>query len=81
MKRSFEGTVRGSTIELTEDAGLPPGQPVRVTLEPTNGAADEVGQAANSNVPARRLGTLKGSVLYIAPDFDAPLEEFKDYMA
>jgi antitoxin (DNA-binding transcriptional repressor) of toxin-antitoxin stability system len=30
--------------------------------------------------PTRRLGTLKGTVLYMAPDFDAPLDEFKDYM-
>ena len=28
----------------------------------------------------RRAGTLMGSVLYMAPDFDAPLPEFKDYM-
>ena len=28
----------------------------------------------------RQLGTLKGSVLYMAPDFDAPLDDFKDYM-
>jgi antitoxin (DNA-binding transcriptional repressor) of toxin-antitoxin stability system len=28
----------------------------------------------------RRPGTLKGSVLYMAPDFDAPLEDFKEYM-
>jgi antitoxin (DNA-binding transcriptional repressor) of toxin-antitoxin stability system len=30
--------------------------------------------------PPRRPGTLKGTVLYMAPDFDAPLEEFKEYM-
>jgi len=29
---------------------------------------------------SRQLGTLKGTVLYIAPDFDAPLEDFKEYM-
>jgi prevent-host-death family protein len=29
---------------------------------------------------ARRCGTMKGTVLYMAPDFDAPLEDFKDYM-
>jgi len=23
---------------------------------------------------------LKGTVLYMAPDFDAPLDEFKEYM-
>ena len=28
----------------------------------------------------RPLGTLRGSVLYMAPDFDAPLEDFKEYM-
>jgi prevent-host-death family protein len=30
--------------------------------------------------PTRKLGTMKGTVLYMAPDFDAPLEEFKEYM-
>jgi len=28
----------------------------------------------------RQPGILRGSVVYMAPDFDAPLEEFKDYM-
>jgi len=28
----------------------------------------------------RKLGTMKGSVLYMAPDFDAPLEDFREYM-
>ena len=28
----------------------------------------------------RRLGTMKGSVLSIAPDFDAPLDDFQEYM-
>jgi len=28
----------------------------------------------------RQPGTLRGTVLYMAPDFDAPLEEFKEYM-
>ena len=25
-------------------------------------------------------GTIKGTVLYMAPDFDAPLDDFKEYM-
>ena len=29
---------------------------------------------------SRRLGTMKGSVLYMAPDFDAPLDDFREYM-
>jgi len=28
----------------------------------------------------RKLGTLRGTVQYIAPDFDAPLDDFKEYM-
>ncbi len=28
----------------------------------------------------RQLGSMKGTVLYMAPDFDAPLEDFKEYM-
>jgi antitoxin (DNA-binding transcriptional repressor) of toxin-antitoxin stability system len=28
----------------------------------------------------RKLGTLAGSVIYMAPDFDAPLEDFREYM-
>jgi prevent-host-death family protein len=28
----------------------------------------------------RRPGTLKGTILYMAPDFDAPLDDFKVYM-
>ena len=28
----------------------------------------------------RRLGTLKGTVVYMAPDFDAPLDDFEEYM-
>jgi prevent-host-death family protein len=29
----------------------------------------------------RKLGSLQGTVLHIAPDFDVPLEQFKGYMA
>ncbi len=36
--------------------------------------------AATPSRPVRKLGTLKGTVLYMAPDFDTPLEDFKEYM-
>ena len=29
---------------------------------------------------SRKLGSLRGTVLYMTPDFNAPLEEFKEYM-
>jgi prevent-host-death family protein len=28
----------------------------------------------------RKLGAMSGTVLYMAPDFDAPLDDFRDYM-
>ncbi len=28
----------------------------------------------------RQFGSMKGLVVYMAPDFNAPLDEFKDYM-
>ena len=28
----------------------------------------------------RKLGTMKGTVLFMASDFDAPLDDFKEYM-
>ena len=28
----------------------------------------------------RRPGTLRGTVKYMAPDFDAPLDDFREYM-
>ena len=29
---------------------------------------------------ARKPGTLRGTVTHIAPDFDAPLDDFKDFL-
>ncbi len=28
----------------------------------------------------RKLGTMRGTVTYMAPDFDAPLDDFSEYM-
>ena len=36
--------------------------------------------AAQSSGAKRQLGMMRGSVKYMAPDFDAPLDEFKEYM-
>ena len=29
--------------------------------------------------PRVKLGAMRGSVVYMAPDFDAPLDDFKEY--
>ncbi|MFN8626455.1 MAG: type II toxin-antitoxin system prevent-host-death family antitoxin [Candidatus Binatia bacterium] len=36
--------------------------------------------AKAAKVGKRQLGTLSGTVTYIAPDFDAPLDDFKEYL-
>ncbi len=34
----------------------------------------------NDQVQERKFGTLKGLITYMADDFDAPLDDFKEYM-
>lgn len=36
--------------------------------------------SAIGSKPQRKLGTLRGTVLYMDPDFDAPLDDFQEYM-
>ena len=40
---------------------------------------DEIMENSSSK-PKRKFGALKGGLIYMAPDFDAPLEDFKEYM-
>ena len=75
-----------STITLDEaQAHLPelvekllPGEEIIITLN-EHPVARLVGES-KAQRPPRKLGTLKGTILYMAPDFDAPLEDFKEYM-
>jgi antitoxin (DNA-binding transcriptional repressor) of toxin-antitoxin stability system len=57
---------------------MPPGKEIIITSDQKPFAL-LIAEGAPQR-PARRLGTMKGSVLFMAPDFDAPLEEFKEYM-
>ena len=58
---------------------LGPGEEVVLT-EHDRPVARLIATEAESRQKPRRLGTLKGTVLYMAPDFDAPLDDFKEYM-
>lgn len=58
--------------------GLSPGDEVVIT-ENDQPVARLVPTPAIPKRARRQLGTMKGSVLSIAPDFDAPLEEFREY--
>lgn len=57
---------------------LHPGEEIIITRD-DRPVARLIVEAKASQQP-RQLGALKGSVLYMAPDFDAPLEDFKEYM-
>lgn len=61
--------VPGEELVITEN-----GEPVAVVTRPPR--PSEPGAAKEE----RKLGTQRGSVLYMAPDFDAPLDDFKEYM-
>lgn len=57
---------------------LSPGEEVVIT-ENDQPVARLVPMPVIPKMAQRRLGTMKGTVLYMAPDFDAPLEDFKEY--
>ena len=58
---------------------LPPGGELVIT-ENDQPVARLVAPQGRLHGEPRRPGTLRGTVLYMAPDFDAPLDEFKEYM-
>jgi antitoxin (DNA-binding transcriptional repressor) of toxin-antitoxin stability system len=57
---------------------LSPGEEVVIT-ENDQPIARLVPTPAAAKQARRRLGTMKGSVISMTPDFDAPLEEFGEY--
>ena len=71
-------TVEAAQASLKELIhNLTPGEEVVIT-ENEQAVAKLVGEHAKPPRPAPGLG--KGSVLYMAPDFDEPLEDMKEYM-
>jgi prevent-host-death family protein len=58
---------------------LTPGDELVIT-ENNRPVARLVRDAGSTERQPRRPGTLRGTVKYMAPDFDAPLDEFKEYM-
>jgi antitoxin (DNA-binding transcriptional repressor) of toxin-antitoxin stability system len=66
LRKIVAGLQMGEELVLT-DNGQPLAKLVRIT------------QPTPARKP-RRFGTLKGSILYLAPDFDAIPEGFEDYL-
>lgn len=63
-------------VELIEN--LPPGEEVVITRDDKPVAT--LRAAATKARKQRQLGTLRGSVLYMATDFDAIPEGFEEYV-
>lgn len=59
-------------------ASLSPGEEV-VILRDAKPVARLIGAAASTKV--RKLGTLSGTIKYMASDFDDSLDDFKEYMS
>ena len=59
-------------------ARLQAGEEIVITRD--NQPVAKLTAQSRPNRPPRRPRTLRGTVLYMAPDFNAPLEEFKEYM-
>ena len=72
-------TVEEAQVTLKElISKLAPGEEVVIT-EDQRPVAKLIATPETLRKP-RQPGTLRGTVLYMAPDFDAPLEDFKEYM-
>ena len=73
-------TVQAAQSQLAEIIErLTPGEEVVLTRDDKPVAILRAAPSSPDR-PNRQLGTLRGSVLYIAPDFDAIPEGFEDYM-
>lgn len=59
--------------------GLAPGDEV-VIVEHNCAVARIVASSPRPEGASRQPGTLRGTVVNMAPDFDAPLDDFKEYM-
>jgi antitoxin (DNA-binding transcriptional repressor) of toxin-antitoxin stability system len=60
-------------------ARLIPGQQLFITNAEGHIVARLIGEAPPPEEPIQP-GSAKGKILYMADDFDAPLEDFKEYM-
>ncbi len=69
-------TVEEAQAHLKEWIGkLAPGEELVITDN-----EQPVAKLIAARPQVRTLGTMKGTVRYIAPDFDAPLDDFKECM-
>ncbi len=66
LARLVQAARQGEEIILTEDD-----KPVARLVS--------IDKAESKSTPRAQFGSGKGIIVYMAPDFDAPLEDFQDY--
>lgn len=79
---TIEAVFEGGVFRPTAPVSLPEGSRVTVVVVPRAADVappDDVEAATERPRRNPMFGALKGK-MWIAPDFDEPLEEFKDYM-
>jgi len=73
-------TIEDAQVRLTDLINqLGPGDEVVITRDEKPVARLTI--PADPSRDIRRLGMMKGTVLHVAPDFDEPLEDFREYAA
>ena len=60
--------------------GLKAGEEVTITENEIPVAKITALPPPTASLQRRKLGGQRGTVLYMAPDFNAPMEDFKEYM-
>ncbi len=58
---------------------LPP-EKLEQLKETIDKMVEQINEGKKTTLEKRKFGSMKGFVKYMAPDFDEPLEDFKDYM-
>jgi antitoxin (DNA-binding transcriptional repressor) of toxin-antitoxin stability system len=83
MQVVWEGRMTSVTIQEAQSRldelidGLQPGGEVVITRDDKPVA--RLSAPVQPIRSPRQLGTLRGTVLHMAPDFDAPLDDFREY--
>jgi len=70
LSRLIQAARKGEVVILMENS-----EPVARLVPITEAEA-----TSESTKPHARRGSGQGLILYMAPDFDAPLDDFKEYM-
>lgn len=77
-----KGVKRGQVIELLEKINIPDGVEIVIEVQDVGTVNGDAGEETTEEIKKRRpakAGSAKG-LIQMSDDFDAPLEEFKDYM-